>query len=114
MEDLQNNLIKRNCKILVGFYWLQQRRKTTGGTLGLSLEGNVLCQRLEKKNNDLPPPTGKKSNSLREGKYRKHMSAYSELLHLSTVTEYNPLMGDSVRRYRPPKRSCCGGKRMCG
>ncbi|XP_033338643.1 uncharacterized protein LOC117227479 [Megalopta genalis] len=22
--------------------------------------------------------------------------------------EYNPLMGDSSRRYRPPKRSCCG------
>lgn len=28
-------------------------------------------------------------------------------------TGYNPLMGDSSRRYRPPKRSCCG-KGGCG
>ncbi|XP_043280298.1 selenoprotein S-like [Venturia canescens] len=27
--------------------------------------------------------------------------------------EYNPLMGDSSRGYRPPKRSCCG-KGGCG
>lgn len=26
---------------------------------------------------------------------------------------YNPLMGDNTRRYRPPKRSCCG-KGGCG
>ncbi|XP_017764478.1 PREDICTED: uncharacterized protein LOC108553904 isoform X2 [Eufriesea mexicana] len=70
-----------------------ERRKTTRGTLGLSLDSNVLGQRLEKKNNDLPPSTGKKNNSLRE--------------------EYNPLMGDSSRSYRPPKRSCCG-KGSCG
>lgn len=28
-------------------------------------------------------------------------------------TGYNPLMGDNARRYRPPKRSCCG-KGGCG
>jgi len=27
--------------------------------------------------------------------------------------EYNPLMGDSSRGYRPPKRSCCK-KGGCG
>ncbi|XP_014487334.1 PREDICTED: selenoprotein S A-like [Dinoponera quadriceps] len=28
-------------------------------------------------------------------------------------SSYNPLMGDGIRRYRPPKRSCCG-KGGCG
>lgn len=31
----------------------------------------------------------------------------------SARREYNPLMGDSSRGYRPPKRSCCG-KGGCG
>ncbi|KAL0123827.1 hypothetical protein PUN28_005986 [Cardiocondyla obscurior] len=31
----------------------------------------------------------------------------------SLKTEYNPLMGDSSRSYRPPKRSCCK-KGGCG
>ncbi|KAG7197553.1 hypothetical protein KM043_000169 [Ampulex compressa] len=31
----------------------------------------------------------------------------------SLKDEYNPLMGDSSRGYRPPKRSCCG-KGGCG
>ncbi|XP_015185492.1 PREDICTED: uncharacterized protein LOC107071214 [Polistes dominula] len=31
----------------------------------------------------------------------------------SFKSEYNPLMGDSSRGYRPPKRSCCG-KGGCG
>ncbi|XP_014608725.1 PREDICTED: uncharacterized protein LOC106789211 [Polistes canadensis] len=31
----------------------------------------------------------------------------------SLKPEYNPLMGDSSRGYRPPKRSCCG-KGGCG
>lgn len=34
------------------------------------------------------------------------------LLHL-LITEYNPLMGDGSRGYRPPKRSCCK-KGGCG
>ncbi|KAK1127641.1 hypothetical protein K0M31_003141 [Melipona bicolor] len=44
-------------------------------------------------NNDLPPSTEKKHKSIRE--------------------EYSPLMGDSSRGYRPPKRTCCG-KGGCG
>lgn len=39
-------------------------------------------------------------------------NSYNQLLHL-LITEYNPLMGDGSRGYRPPKRTCCG-KGGCG
>ncbi|KZC08664.1 hypothetical protein WN55_10686, partial [Dufourea novaeangliae] len=44
--------------------------------------------KLGNENNDRLDSTGKKPTSLKG--------------------DYNPLMGDNSRRYRPPKRSCCG------
>ncbi|XP_006624847.1 uncharacterized protein LOC102672681 [Apis dorsata] len=71
----------------------KEQKENIKETSKLTLDNNILDFRLRKKNNDLPPFTEKKHKSLRE--------------------EYNPLMGDGSRGYRPPKRTCCG-KGGCG
>ncbi|XP_071875010.1 uncharacterized protein isoform X2 [Bombus fervidus] len=74
----------------------EQERTEKGNAKGIAkliLDNNVIGDRLGKKDNDSPPSTEKKHKSIRE--------------------EYNPLMGDGSRGYRPPKRTCCG-KGSCG
>ncbi|XP_011867497.1 PREDICTED: uncharacterized protein LOC105561793 [Vollenhovia emeryi] len=57
------------------------------------LETKSVGTRLGSANDDETPGTSTKSRSLK--------------------SEYNPLMGDNTRGYRPPKRSCCK-KGGCG
>ncbi|XP_017798399.1 PREDICTED: uncharacterized protein LOC108579383 isoform X2 [Habropoda laboriosa] len=40
--------------------------------------------------------------------------SFTEKKHKSIKGEYNPLMGNGSRGYRPPKRSCCGKGGGCG
>ncbi|XP_032667766.1 uncharacterized protein LOC116842527 isoform X2 [Odontomachus brunneus] len=57
------------------------------------LEGKEVGKRLGSSSDNQAPSTSSNSKSLK--------------------SDYNPLMGDNTRGYRPPKRSCCG-KGGCG
>ncbi|CAK9796829.1 hypothetical protein ANTPLA_LOCUS971 [Anthophora plagiata] len=48
------------------------------------------------------------------GSKNDDQSFSTEKKHKSIKAEYNPLMGNSSRGYRPPKRSCCGKGGGCG
>lgn len=49
----------------------------------------------------------------RLGNGSRDESTFTQKKSKSLRGDYNPLMGDNSRGYRPPKRSCCG-KGGCG
>ena len=86
------------------------------------LENKNVGTRLGSTTNDETPSTstntGTKSK-LKSGKiyviviYLSKVNLNNVLYPYVLFLEYNPLMGDSTRGYRPPKRSCCK-KGGCG
>lgn len=70
-------------------------------------------ERKEKKKEETAKLLEKESGSRRLGNSEDSSSRPTGPKSHSFRQEYNPLMGDGSRGYRPPKRTCCG-KGGCG